>query len=63
MTERERLDLKLKILMNRLRAATREVVSMPEGEAEVRLSLLQDVVGTYDALLEEYKREAEAEVV
>lgn len=39
-----------KILMEKLRAITREAAIAPEGEAEIRLTTLQEIVRKYDEI-------------
>lgn len=51
LTNRDKFEFK--ILMEKLRTIVKEAIAAQEGEAEIRLSVLQDIVAKYDQVKDE----------
>ena len=51
LTNKDKFEFK--ILMERLRVIVKEAIAAQEGEAEIRLSVLQDIVAKYDQVKDE----------
>ena len=51
LTNKDKFEFK--ILMEKLRTIVKEAIAAQEGEAEIRLSVLQDIVAKYDQVKDE----------
>ena len=51
LTNKDKFEFK--ILMEKLRTIVKEAIVAQEGEAEIRLSVLQDIVAKYDQVKDE----------
>ena len=51
LTNKDKFEFK--ILMEKLRTIVKEAIAAQEGEAEIRLSVLQDIIAKYDQVKDE----------